>query len=242
MRLLGEKPEFKKSFLIFGCFFIVIALLGWLSFFGCIPEKWLGIVSGLLTGFVVAFVQLFLSWRELQKMDKYDALKIIDILPRRNDKEYYKNFISKAEKKIRVSGVTAQRFLNDFANLENTQDGGKELLSLLGKGVQVRVLVASEKSLSNEDDKNKAKIAESHLIKLSEKFNEFKYAYYEHEPTHSILTVDDESIVGPIFPGLSSEHTPAIHLKNNSKYAEHYLKYFKNEWKTWNKDKEELFD
>ena len=91
MRLLGEKPEFKKSFLIFGGFFLVIVFLAWLSFSDRIPEKWLGIVSDLLTGFVVAFVQLFLSWRELQKMDKYDALKIIDILPRRNNKEYYRN-------------------------------------------------------------------------------------------------------------------------------------------------------
>jgi len=242
MRLLGEKTEFKKSFFIFGGFLLVIFILAWLSLSGCIDKEWLSIVSGLLTGFVVAFIQLCLSWRELQKMDKYDALKIKNILPRRNDKEYYRNMISKAERKIRISGVTAQRFLNDFANLEDTPSGGKDLLCALGKGVEVRILVASENALSSADDKNKARIAESHLQKLSAKFEEFKYAYYEHEPTHSILTIDEESIVGPIFPGLSSEHTPAIHLKNNSKYAEHYLTYFKNEWKACSKDKEELTD
>lgn len=242
MRLLGEKNEFPNSFYIFGAFFAVIVILGWLSFYGCIAKEWISITSGLLTGFVVAFVQLCLSWRELKKMDKFDSLKIIEILPKRNNREYYRTLISKAEKRIRLYGVTAQRFLNDFANLENLSGGDNDLLSVLGKGVEVRILVAHQNSLSNDEDKNKAKIAESHLNKIAVKFPNFKYAYYEHEPTHSILTIDNQSLIGPIFPGLSSEHTPAIHLKNNSKYAEHYLKYFKTEWKKWSSDKEELQD
>jgi hypothetical protein len=242
MRLIVEKNELPNSFLILGVFFIVIVVLYWLSFSGCIPEKWISITSSLLAGFIVALVQLLLSWREQQKMDKFDTLKIIEILHKRNNKQYYGKLISKAEKRVRLYGVTAQRFLNDFAKIENLSGGDNDLLCVLGKDVEVRILVANQNSLSNEEDKHKAKIAESHLEKLANKFPNFKFAYYDHEPTHSILTIDDQSLVGPIFPGVSSEHTPAIHLKNNSKYAEHYLRYFKTEWKKWSLDKEDLQD
>lgn len=240
MRLMGEKTEFKNSSIIYFFFFAIIVLLGWLYWAGVLAdEKWPAIISGLLTGLIVAVVQLFLSWREFQKMDKYDELKIKDILPRRNNRDYYREMISKAEKEIRVQGVTAQRFLHHFANREDSEEGGTVLLAVIGKGVLVRILVANPEKLSNADDKKKAEMADIRLKALSEEFNgRFKYAYYDHEPTHSIVTIDDESIVGPIFPGVPSEHTPAIHLENSSKYVREYLEYFEKEWKRWSKSKE----
>lgn len=243
MRLLGEKTEFRNSFLVFGGLFIIIVILIWLYWSGClVNEKWPAIISGLLTGFIVAFVQLFLSWREFQKMDKFDKLRIKEILHRRNKRDYYGNMILNAEEKIWVQGVTAQRFIHHFANMEDSEEGSKALLAALGKGVEVRILVASPDCLKCDADKNKALMVKQRLKEMSEKFKGFKYAYYDHEPTHSIVTIDDESIIGPIFPGVSSEHTPAIHLQNNSKFAEEYLKYFRNQWKQWSQDKEVLQD
>lgn len=242
MKLLAEKPEFKNSFYVFGALLLIIIALIWLTFSNCLSNEWLGIVSGLSTGFVVAFIQLLLSWREYQKMDKFDSFKITNILQKRNNKDYYKKMILSAESTIRVYGVTVQRFLNDFANLEETEPEGKELLCALGKGIDVRILIASECNLSNDEEKNKAKIALKHLTELESRFKNFRYSFYEHEPTHSIFSVDGESIIGPIFPGLSSEHTPAIHFQKNSKFAKHYLNYFKYEWQKWSTDKEMLSD
>ncbi len=202
MRLLAQKSEVKNSFLIFGGGFVVIVALALLYWCDILTNlQWAAIISGLLTGFVVAFIQLLLSWRELQIMDKYAALKIEEILPRRNDKGYYMNLISKAQKKIMVQGVTAQRFLHDFANKENSEEGAKILLEALGRGIEVKILVTSIQYLTDENDKKKALMAKSHLSSLSSEFPKyFNYAYFDHLPAHSILTVDDESIVGPVFP------------------------------------------
>lgn len=243
MRLMGEKTEFKNSTIIYAICFAVIGILSFLYLNDIIKdEKWSTIISGLLTGLIVAVVQLAISWREFQKMDKYDSLRIKDILHRRNDRNYYKNMILGAKVKIRVQGVTAQRFLHDFANPDDTEEGGKALLQALAKGVEVRILVASPDNLTQAQDKKKAEIVKDQLEKLSKNNKGFKYAFYKHEPTHSIVTIDDESIVGPIFPKLASEHTPAIHLENDSKYVQKYLEYFKEEWKTWSSDNEVLQD
>ncbi|ANE54997.1 hypothetical protein [Methylomonas sp. DH-1] len=203
-------------------------------------EKLLAVISGLLAGFIVALFQTLLSLKALQKLDKYDNYKIIEILPRRNNRSYYKSLLSNSRKKICVLGVTAQRFLHHFANEEDSEEGANVLLLALCKGVEVKILVTDPKRLAG-NDKRKAEIAESQLKELSEKFKgKFKYAYYDHEPMHSIVIVDRESIVGPMFPGLSSEHTPAIHLLNNSEIAENYITYFNNEWKSWWKQENDL--
>lgn len=242
MKWMNGSTNVRHSFFIFSILLFLIALLTIL--YGLeIPyfsdPKWLAIISGLLTGFIVALFQTILSLSEIRELDKYRQLKIQEILPRRNNRDYYKNMISKAKNKIYIQGVTAQRFLHDFANKEDTEEGSTVLLSALGKGVEVRILVAAQDFLSNEEDKKKSGMADQKLKELT-KYSNFKFAYYSHEPTHSIVTIDEQSIVGPIFSGTASEHTPAIHLKNSSEFVEKYLKYFKDEWKKYSQNNEEL--
>lgn len=217
----------------------------WLWFAYTNDQKLLGIISGLITGFIILVFQVLLSWVELKKMEKWDELQIVDILPRKDNREDYAKFISSAEKKLWMLCVTAHSFLEDFADEKSTRDGANALLKALENNkVEVRFLISSPDSLATDDNhhKNKAKMAELRLIELSERFNNFKYAYFKRPPMHSILTVDDESIVGPIFPGVRSQNTPAIHLKNDSAFVKQYLKYFRDEWKEWSKDKEVLQD
>lgn len=239
MTWLKEQSKVKNSVLVFGFLLVVIIAL---TYFYCtdflVNPKWPAIISGLLTGFVVALFQTVLSLRELQKLDKYDSLKIVDILPTRDDPNYYRPLIQKAKEEIKIQGVTCKRFLDDFANSEkNAPDRNKVLLDALDKhdNLKVKILVASEACLDDED-KNKAIAAKPQLEALSKKFPErFLYAFYEHKPTHSIMVIDRVSIVGPSFPHVSSKFSPAIHLKNESKFVEHYLEYFENEWKKWGK-------
>lgn len=228
---------------------ILISLLLLIGVFALLYEytndqKLLGIISGLLTGFIVLVFQVLLSWVELRKMEKWDDLRIVDILARKDEREDYAKFISTARKKLWMLCVTAHSFLEDFADEQSTRAGANVLVEALKNKVEVRFLIASPESLASDDDhhKNKAKMAESRLKELSAQFSNFKYAYFKRPPMHSILTVDDESIVGPIFPGVRSKNTPAIHLKNDSAFVKHYLEYFRNEWKEWSKDKEVLQD
>ncbi len=245
MNWLKENTPVKNSFIIFSFLFFLIGFLTICYWFEWLSDpKWPAIISGLLTGFVVALFQTVLSLRELQKLDKYKAMKIKDVLQRKDNIDAYGRFLSTAKKKIWMQGVTADTFLEDFADMKSSREDGRVLLEVLGRGVDVRILVASSESLADDDKrhKNKAEMAAQRLKTLSDQFVNFKYAYYNHLPMHSILTVDNTSIVGPIFPGVSSKNTPAIHLENDSAFVEHYLEYFRNEWKEWSKDKEILKD
>jgi len=58
----------------------------------------------------------------------------------------------------------------------------------------------------------------------------FNFRYFDHTPAHSIFNFDEETIVGPVIPGISSKDTPGIHILNSSKYAKTYLDYFNKEW------------
>ena len=238
--LIGES-KVKNSVVVFGFLLLVITVLIWLYYSDfLVNPKWPAIITGLLTGFVVAFFQTILSLRVLQKLDKYDFLKIVDILPTRDDPNYYRPLVQNAKEEIKILGVTCKRFLDDFANCEkNAPNKNKVLLDALdnGSGLKVKILIAAESYLDGEE-KNKAIDAKPQLANLSSKYpNQFFYAFYEHEPTHSIMVIDRESLVGPIFPGVSSKFSPAIHLKNESKFVEHYLNYFEAEWTEWNKVK-----
>lgn len=243
MNWLKEASKVKHSVLVFGFLLVVIIILIYLycSNF-LVHDKWPAIISGLLTGFVVALFQTVLSLRELQKLDKYDSLKIVDVLTTRDDPNYYRPLIQKAKEEIKIYGVTCKRFLDDFANSEESApERNRVLLDALNRNneLKVKILVAADAYL-DEEDKDKANTAKKQLEKLSEKFpGRFSYAFYEEKPKHSIMVIDRESIVGPSFPHVSSKFSPAIHLKNESKFVEHYLKYFEDEWKRWSVARED---
>jgi hypothetical protein len=233
MKLLQRSTPIKYSFIVFTFLFLIVSLLG-ISYFLNIVEdsKWSAVLSGLFAGFVVATFQALLSWVELKKLDEYDSLRIIKILPQRDSREYYGKFIATAKEKINLQGVTAQRLLEDFASEGDRSDYAKVLLAALGNGVVVRILTASHSELP-VDEQAKAKQAEERMKELSARHPNFSYAYFDHPPAHVILTVDDESIIGPYFPGVKSRHSPAIHLKNTSEYVRRYLEYFDGEWAQW---------
>lgn len=211
----------------------IIGLSFWFNSSAATDDKLNAILSGLITGFVALLLQLWFSWVEQNKLKKFDELRIINILAARDDPEYYRPLIKSAKRDVMVLGVTCLRFLQDFAEDEaSAPNKNKVLLKLLDKKkLKVKLLVADETALDKEEDKAKAKAAQPRLERLSKKYpNNFFYSYYEHIPTHSVMVIDDESIVGPIFPGVNSKYSPAIHLKSDSKFVEHYREYFDKEW------------
>ncbi|PPD18076.1 MAG: hypothetical protein CTY24_13655 [Methylobacter sp.] len=213
--------------------FLIIVVLTYLLFFTEIPNtaKGSGIITGLFTGVIIAAFQLWLSWYQYEIIDEFKELKIRKILANRKDQNYYGELISKAEKEISLLGITALSFLEDFANNnQNAPEKERVLLSALRKqNFKVKILVA-DKSVLDERHKRKADEAEA-LLKELKSFPNFEFAYYDqHHPTHSVLIIDDEFIVGPIFPKVYSRDTPAIHLQRDSQLAKYYETYFNDEW------------
>ncbi len=209
----------------------IVSILSYLLFFTDISNsaKGSGIISGLFTGFIIVSCQIWLSWYEFRKIDEYNELKIKKILSDRKDPVYYGDLISKAKKEIKIQGVTALSFLDDFANENpNALENKKVLLKALEGKVKVQILIA-DKSILDNRHKRKAEEAENKLKQLSSNIN-FEYKYYIHQPAHSIVIIDDGCIVGPIFPDVDSRDTPAIHLKRDSQLAKYYEAYFNNEW------------
>lgn len=223
----------RYSFIIFSFLIGTILVLLLLFIFDVLQgPKWAVIIPGLLTGFVIALFQALLSWYELRKIDEYDSLKK-KILSHRKDADYYGSLIEKSKNEIKLLGVTAQRFLDDFGS-DNPKAplNEKVLLRAMDEGVRVKILVASHEFLDDGENKQKADQAQKRLLTLYEKYpNYFEYCYYKHKPAHSIVIIDEECIVGPIFPKVESRYTPAIHLKTSSNFAVPYIDYFDQEWK-----------
>ncbi|MEX2568137.1 MAG: hypothetical protein WD431_19470 [Cyclobacteriaceae bacterium] len=132
-----------------------------------------------------------------------------------------------------MMGVTGSRFMEHFANDDkNAPPNSKVLLEAMSKGVQVRILIPKPEFLSSESEKRIGENARARYIKIKESYpKNFHVRYFNHVPAHSVFLVDDECIVGPIFPELSSKYTPALYLRSKSPFAEKYIDYFEHEWK-----------
>ena len=149
----------------------------------------------------------------------------------RDDRGFYQNLIKNSSRRVDVLGVTAQRFMEHFA--DSSQDSRREarvLLEALSRGVKVRILVPNKKFLRTDSDKTKFESASIVLKQIKSDSQNFNYVYFNHEPAHSIVVIDDECLVGPVLPDVQSKHTPAIYLSNDSPYAKKYLEYFEKEW------------
>ncbi len=189
------------------------------------------LASGFVPGLIVAIIQYLLSWFEFMEMARLRALKIKNILISRDDEAYYRTLIRNSKKKIQVLGVTASRFLDDFAEEDSPTPEKKVLLDALKRGVHVDILVAKKNYLAQKDQNEKFPSAQRKLKKLAHEYpNLFEYAYYEHIPTNSLVVVDEDCLFGPVFDSIDSQNTPTVHTSRDSPYANAYLKYFESEW------------
>lgn len=213
-------------------FFVVILLALWNEYFNgtYTLEKKETILSGLITGLIVALFQLLMSWYEYHEIARFKRMKVQDIKTHRDDREFYHNLIMKAKNNIDIMGVTANRFVNDFADINSQRADSIILFSAMDKGVVVRILIPEEQYLADTNQKDIAKHTKAKFEAIKNKNNRFNYKYFSHQATHSIFVVDNVCILGPVFPDISSKDTPAIQIAKDSPYADKYLKYFENEW------------
>lgn len=185
------------------------------------------LLAGVVTGLIVAIIQYLLHWNEHTEIEAIKGLGIQRILPHRDEKLYYQAVLARADREICVLGNTASRFLEDFAHSSRTDS--RTMLEALGRGVRVRILLPKAAHLP-EEDRHRAEASKKRLCEIAREFNKLECKYFDHAPMHSLVKVDSECLVGPIFPHLKSKDSPTIHAYEYSPLVGEYLKYFEKEW------------
>lgn len=211
---------------------VVLAFIVTIWYYKVSDERLLAILGSLIAGIFVAIIQFLIAWQDYRSTEKLKNLQIKEVLLNRDKRDFYENYVKSAKKVLDMMGVTGSRFMEHFANDdEDAPQNSKVLLEAMSKGVQVRILIPDYDFLSTVSDKRNEENARERYRRIKESFpKNFHVRYFKHVPAHSVFLVDDECIVGPIFPELSSKYTPALYLKSKSPFAEKYIDYFNNEW------------
>ena len=197
------------------------------------PNTPSGVILGsLIAGLIVALIQFLLSWWDYKMTKKVEDLRLIEILYDRDDRPYYANLINKSRREIRVMGVTAKRFFEHFADMTvGARPDAQVLLTALNRGVKVKLLLPSKDNIAHNKIASYEQVDDAwKRIKSKYPDADIEIRYFNHIPAHSIFMVDSECIVGPVFENVESKNTPALHLKNESPFAEKYVAYFDQEW------------
>lgn len=204
----------------------------WQYFYGSWGDKLNNLASGVAASALIAALQLMWSWYENHHFETLKQLQVRNILLTRDNALYYGKLIKDSKQNISLVGVTAKRFLEDFANEKHPDPKNRVLLDALGRGVKVRLLVADKSHLgTSQESLSKFDVAAERMASLKKQFpGLFFFAYYNHQPIHSIVQIDDECILGPCFPELDSKLTPAIHISASSGFSTQYLEFMKKEW------------
>ena len=229
--------KIKLNLSVIAAIFLLIAIFICWKYYAVNPTSPVGAVLGsIIAGLIVALIQLGLSWWDYKMTQKIEKLRLIEILYDRDDRTYYANLIDKSRREIRVMGTTARRFFEHFADMTTgARPEAQVLISALNRGVKVKLLLPSKDYIALNKIADYNQVSETlNTIKQKYPHAEIEIRYFDHIPAHSIFMVDSECIVGPVFEKVESKNTPALHLKNESPFAEKYVAYFEQEWNALN--------
>jgi len=194
-------------------------------------SKLFAISAGLLSGLVVMLGQYVIEWKRDSDLELFRKTRIKDVLITRSDEAYYSALVSSSTFRIDVLGVTASRFLEDFASENNPRPEKRVLLDALQRKVNVRILLPDREFLLTEKDKHSHDVAKARMASLANQFpGLFHYRYFSHRAAHSIVVVDSDCLLGPVFPNVDSKVTPAVRSEVAGDFSAPYLRYFASEW------------
>ena len=187
---------------------------------------------GAVPGLVVALAQFALSWVEFAEIGRIRRLGITNVLRTRDNAVYYGKYIEQAKKRIVFVGGTGRRFFQDFADAGSPHPEKRRLIQALERGVSVSIFVASPDYLTAKQSDG-LNAARARCDELKKQFpRSFEARMFDHAATYALVQVDEDVIVGPVFPNMESKDTPVIHLQIGNVMAQSYLNFFENEWST----------
>lgn len=231
MKIFTKSLKVNATVIILVCLVIATVVFG-LVFWNSANTKIMAIFGSLFAGIIVAIIQFIIAWQDYNQTEKLKELELIKVLYNRDSRTFYEEYIKGAKREIKMMGVTASRFFNDFADdSPNATSNAKVLLDALQRNVKVRILLPESDYVDGNKKGDVGKVKQ--IVKaLNSKYPEYslEVKHFNHVPAHSIFNVDDKCIVGPVFPELESKYTPALYLRNSSPLAYKYLAYFDKEW------------
>jgi len=227
MKLFSKKLQPRLIMIVLAALVISTAILSYVYFKYPLNDKWGAIIGGLVTGIIIAVIELLLSWDVYSTTEKVRAYKIRELILHRNEQDSYRDLIEETEKEIRFMATTASRFLGAFADMESKRDHNTGLIRALKRGVKVKILLPKHCYLEEKDKYRTVDYLHEQLAKM---YPSYEFRYFDHIPTHYILIFDQECVVGPQFNGLPCRETPGIRLETSSDFAKEYIAYFEREW------------
>ena len=145
--LFVKHISIRLSIIVFILLILIICFLGSYFIKGTSGTKSNTILGGLIAGLIVFIIQFILSWNEHRAMEEIKSLEIINVLPHREDRQFYQSYIDKARKRIDMMGVTAIRFMEHFADYQSKRRETRILLDALDRDVKVRILLPKKEYL-----------------------------------------------------------------------------------------------
>ncbi len=231
MKIFTKSLKINATVIVLVCLVIATVVFG-IIFWNSNDPRNMALFGSLFAGIIVAIIQFIIAWQDYTQTEKLKELELIKVLYDRDDRTFYEDYIRKAKREIKMMGVTANRFFNDFADdSPNATSNAKVLLDALRRNVRVSILLP-ESEFVEENKKQDVENVKKHVKSILDKYPNYslEVKHFNHVPTHSIFNVDDKCIVGPVFPALESKYTPALYLRNSSPLADKYLSYFDEEW------------
>lgn len=227
-----------RKYMVSGIVLLVFILVYWIAVPGGTP--WVGkdshllnLSQGLLTGLIVLLVQFIADVQRDEELEELQATKIKRVLISRDNVDYYRNLLKGSRTSVVVMGVTASRFLTDFADIDHPDPDHKVLIDAINRGVKVRILLPAREHLSScnhgKFDQARTRIA---ALKGQVGSEKLEARYYKHPATVSMVVTDKNCLVGPVFSNKLSQHTPTIHALSDGEWARLHLDYFEEEWTT----------
>ena len=231
MKIFTKSLKINATVIVLVCLVIATVVFG-IIFWNSNDPRNMALFGSLFAGIIVAIIQFIIAWQDYTQTEKLKELELIKVLYDRDDRTFYEDYIRKAKREIKMMGVTANRFFNDFADdSPNATSNAKVLLDALRRNVRVSILLP-ESEFVEENKKQDVENVKKHVKSILDKYPNYslEVKHFNHVPTHSIFNVDDKCIVGPVFPALESKYIPALYLRNSSPLADKYLSYFDEEW------------
>src|SRR5437763_1753692 len=124
---------------------VATVVCGIYYFTGAPTTKATALFGGLVSGLIMTIIQFSFGWADYRATSAVQALGIKNILLHRDEREFYQRLIERASNKIDVMGVTASRFMDDFADEQSGRPEAMVLLGALSRRVEVRILVPEPK-------------------------------------------------------------------------------------------------
>ena len=216
-----------RYILLIGLLFLLAVSL--YLYFGIDDPKLSALVGGISGGVAVYIIVFLFSIYEYRQIDRFRALGVVEVLPDRRDDDYYRNIVKDAKTMVQVMGTSCTRFVDDFANIANDEH---VLVDALNRNAELKVqfLVPEEKYM---DESSQHRFAAGRLTieKLKDKYKRrIEMRRFDFQARHSMVRVDNDLIVGPVFKEVESRNTPAIHVDIKSAFAEKYVEYFSWVW------------